>query len=221
MHRNRPSPVGVSWLVVALAGASSCMLLPPGTPVDFCIEQARVFCDLQYRCCTAAERSADPLGVFRGAATQRHAPSSAGECADVLAEVCRAGAEQLNESLVAERIEYDAEEAAECLSDLRQAVDECDATEFFEAGGSWLAQLIDNGQPGVLGDSCDNAIEPKVDTGDDCFASWECERGACVVQNSGNDVSAEGECTGEGTPQNPFDGTVELEICDGLEDNQP
>lgn len=197
------------------------MLLPPGNPVDFCIEQARLFCDLQYRCCTAGERRADPLGLFSGPSTARKAPSSAGECVDVLAEVCRASAEQQNESLVAERIQYDPDEAVDCLDDMRKAVDECDATEFFDASGTYLSSLIDNGQPGVLGSSCDNAIEGAVETGDECFASWECEKGACLVQSVGGDITAEGECTGDGTPQNPLDGTVEIEICDGLEDNQP
>ena len=211
----------MAWSLVATVALTSCMLLPPGNPVDFCIEQARLFCDLQYRCCTAAERKADPIGLFNGPATARHAPSTAGECVEVVAEVCRASADQLNESLVEERIQYDADEAIDCLDDLRKAVDECDATEFFDAGGTWLSSLIDNGQPGVLGDSCDNAIEAAVETGDECFASWECEKGSCVVQNTGGDISAEGECTGDGTPQNPLDGTVEIEICDGLEDNQP
>lgn len=210
----------LSALMAALF-SSSCGFLPPGTPVDFCIEQARLFCDLQYRCCTAAERRADPLGLFGGPAVARKAPSTAGECVEVVAEVCRASVEQQNESLREERIQYDADEAVDCLDDLRKAVDECDATEFFESGGTWLSGLLDNGQPGVLGDSCDNAIEGNVDTGDECFASYECEKGSCVVQNTGGDISAEGECTGEGTPQNPMDSSVELEICDGLDDNQP
>lgn len=197
------------------------MLVPPGSPVDFCIEQARVYCDLQYRCCTAGERRADPLGVFSGPSTIRHAPSTAGECVDVLAEVCRASADQHNESLTEERIKYDADEAVDCIDAMRKAVDECDATEMFEASGTWLSSLIDSGQPGVLGDACDNAIEGNVETGDECFASYECEKGSCVVQNLGGDISAEGECVGDGTAQNPLDGTVEIEICDGLEDNQP
>jgi hypothetical protein len=224
VKRTLSSPISLAsrlaGVLVAL-GSSACFLFPPGTPVDFCIEQAKIFCDLQFNCCSAAERRADPAGVFNGASTRRKAPSTVGECTDLVIDVCRASVEQQNESLVAERIRYDAEAATACLEDLRAAVDDCDATEFFEAGGSYLAQLLDNGQPGVLGSSCDNVIEANVDTDDECFASYECESGSCVVQNTGNDVSAEGECLGEGTPTNPFEDGIDFEICDGLEDNQP
>ncbi len=168
--------------VLFALGASSCSLFPPSTPVDFCIEQAKTFCDLQFRCCTAAERRADLFGLFNGASTRRAAPSTVGECTDLVIEVCRATVEQQNESLVAERVTYDPEEAVECLADLRAAADDCDAAEYFEASGTWLVQLLDNGQPGILGRSCDNVIEGEVDTDDECFATYECKEGGCVVQ---------------------------------------
>ncbi len=206
--------------VLFALGASSCSLFPPSTPVDFCIEQAKTFCDLQFRCCTAAERRADLFGLFNGASTRRAAPSTVGECTDLVIEVCRATVEQQNESLIAERVTYDPEEAVDCLEDLRVAAEECDAAEYFEASGSWLPVLLDSGQPGVLGRSCDNVIEGDVDTDDECFANYECKEGACVVQNREGEVSAEGECQGEGVQENPLI-NIEFEVCDGLEDNQP
>jgi hypothetical protein len=208
--------------ILTLLGAafsSSCFLFPPGTPVDFCIRQAELYCDMQFNCCTATERQRDPLGVFTGAPTARWAPSSQGECVDVMADVCRAGAEQQNVSLAEERITYDGDEAVDCLETMATAVAECNMADFFEAQGTYLAQLLDNGQPGILGDGCDNAIEGAVEENDDCFAQYECESGACVNQSVGDEFTLEGECQGDGKPQNPFDAAnIEFEICDGLDD---
>ena len=202
--------------VTALLAASCSAFFPPGNPVDFCVEQAGAWCDLQFKCCTAVERRADPLGVFNGRPTARRAPSDPGECLGVMTDLCRGTVDAQNESLVEERITYDADEAADCLADMRTAIDECDPEAFFDAQGSYLSQLLDNGRPGVLGDGCDNAIEGAVEENDECFASYECEKGACVV-NSG-DITAEGECQGSDTPQNPFENNFDFEICDGLED---
>lgn len=196
-------------------------LFPPVKPVDFCVEQARLYCELQFRCCTAIERKDSLLGLQRSAATFRAAPSTEGECTDVMAEVCRAAAAQQDESLTEERIEFDVDEAVDCLDDLSEAVADCDAGDFFDADGTYLLQMLQNGQPGILGDSCDGAIDGDVDDGDTCFASYECKSNACVVTADENEVTAEGECVaGGGEPQNPFDGAVKLEICDGLDDEE-
>lgn len=202
------------------AGAllTSCSaFFPPGNPVDFCIEQASAFCDLQFKCCSAGERRDDPLGLFDGPPTTRHAPSDPGECLGMMSDLCHGTIDAQNESLVEERISYDADEAADCLADVRSAVDECDPGAFFDAQGSYLVQLLDSGRPGVLGDSCDNALEGNVDENDECFASYECQRGACIVTSS--DVTAEGECQGTDNPQNPFENNLDFQICDGLEDS--
>lgn len=208
-------------VVIALAGAGGCyQLFPPVKPVDFCVEQARLYCELQFRCCTAIERKDSIVGVLRSRATLRAAPSSEGECTDVMADVCRAAAAQQDESLAEERVEYDADEALDCLDDLSEAVADCDAGDFFDAQGTYLLQMLSDGQPGVLGDSCDGAIDGDVDEGDTCFASYECKTGACVVTPDENEVTAEGECVdGGGADQNPFEGAVKLEICDGLDDD--
>lgn len=212
------SPTSPALLATITVGFTSCSLLfPPGTPVDFCVEQAAAFCDLQFNCCTAAERQADPLGVFNGAAIRRRAPSDAGECLGVMTDICYATIDAQNESLAEERIEFDPEEADSCIADLREAVDACDPEAFFEAQGTYLASLIDSGQPGILGDGCDNAIEGNVDEGDECFATYECKKGGCFPTGVGGDITSEGECQGSETPTNPFDNAnVDFEICNGL-----
>ncbi len=202
-------------------GGGCYQLFPPVKPVDFCVEQARLYCELQFRCCTAIERTDSPLGLLRTAATSRAAPSTEGECTDVIAGVCRAAAAQQDESLVEERIEFDVDEAGDCLDDLSEAVADCDAGDFFDAQGTYLLQMLSDGQPGVLGDACDGAIDGDVDDDDTCFASYECKSNACVVTPGPNEVTAEGECFegGGGDAPNPFD-NVKFEICDGLDDEE-
>ena len=218
--------MGRAFIAVVVVSASVCAapgcypLTAPGSPVDFCVEQARLYCELQFRCCTAIERESSALGLLRSPAIARKAPSSAGECVEVVAEVCRAAAAQQNESLGEERVTYDADEAVDCLDDLRDAVDECDAGDFFDAQGTYLLQMLDDGQPGLAGDSCDNAVEGDVDEDDTCFADYECKRGSCVVEPAENEVNLEGECQGDGEPGSPFDGNVKFEVCDGLGDEE-
>lgn len=203
--------------LLAVASSSACsVFLPPGSPVDFCVEQAAAYCDLQFNCCTAQERRGDPFGLFTGTAVNRRAPSDAGECLGIMTDICHATIDAQNESLAEERIEFDADEAEDCIVELREAVAECDPGAFFEAQGTYLSQLVDTGRPGVLGRGCDNAIEGAVDEGDECFASYECQRGQC--QPTTGDVTAEGECVGSDVAQNPFEGNIDFEICDGRED---
>lgn len=213
-----PSLAAVAIGALACASITGCsVFFPPGSPVDFCVEQAAAFCDLQFKCCTAAERRADLLGAFGGSAVTRRAPSDAGECLGVMTDICYATVDAQAESLREERVEFDPDEAEDCITELRTAVDECDPQAFFEAQGTYLASLIDSGRPGVLGDGCDNVIEGVVDEGDECFASYECQKGQCLA--TGPDVTIEGECVGTDTPVNPFDNAnVDFEYCDGLEE---
>jgi hypothetical protein len=210
-----------SIVVVAVVVASACYtLFPPGTPVDFCVQQASLYCDLQFKCCTAVERERSPLGANLSASIRRKAPSSAGECTEVVAEICRAAVEQQNESVREERVTFDADEAVDCLEDLQSAVDDCDPGDFFDAQGTYLIQMFQDGQPGLLGNACDNAIEGDVDEDDTCFADYECKKGECVVDPEADQVSLEGECQGDGEPGAPFDGNVKFEVCDGLDDEE-
>lgn len=218
-HRHRLS------VVFAVVATSSCIdippLLAPGNPVDFCIEQAKAYCALEYRCCTAAERVGNDLGLFRSPAFSRWAPSTEDECVGIAADVCRGTIAEQNESLADERISYDAEEAESCLADLREAVDGCELKDFFKADGSFMVQLLGNGTPGVLGSACEDAVQGEVDDGDTCFASYECKRGGCVVQSTGS-VTIKGECAGDFSEPNPFASFngVRIEICDGLGDDE-
>jgi hypothetical protein len=212
---------GAVLVVAVVVVVSGCyQLFPPVQPVDFCIEQARLYCDLQFRCCTAVEREESILGLRQSRPVLRKAPSSAGECVEVMTEVCRAAAEEQNEALREERITFDADEAVDCLDDLVDAVDDCDAGDFFDAQGTYLLQMLDDGRPGIPGDFCDNAIEGDLDEGDDCFADYECDEGTCLVTPGPDEVTAEGECQGEGKTPNPFEGNVKFEVCDGLDDEE-
>jgi hypothetical protein len=195
-------------------------LLAPQNPVDFCVEQAKSYCALQFRCCTAAERTSDALGVFHGPSVSRWAPSNEDECAGLVADICRGNIEEQNESLREERVKYDADEAASCLDELHQAVDDCDIKDFFKKDGSYMSTLVSSGQPGIFGGACEDAVKGDVDDGDTCFAQYECKRGACDFSASGND-DLKGDCTGDQRAPNPFAdfSGVHIEVCDGLEDN--
>jgi len=214
--------VGRANAIVAVVAvvANGCLFFPPGSPVDFCVQQAQLYCDLQFKCCTAIERDRSILGSNLSPTIRRKAPSSAGECTEVVADICRAAVEQQNESVREARVEFDSDEAADCIEDLQAAVDDCDPGDFFDAQGTYLVQMFDDGQPGILGNACDSAIQGDVDEDDTCFASYECKKGACVVEPKANEVSLEGECQGEGEPGNPFDGNVKFEVCDGLDDEE-
>lgn len=212
-------------VALALVAPSSCKLpdlLAPQSPVDFCIEQAKAFCDLQFRCCTAQERQQDPLHLFNGAAQLRHPPASADQCVGLMADVCRAAAQQQNDSVADHRLEYDVDVATSCLDTLHKAVDQCDAGKFFDAEGTYLTFLSANGEPGTLGSDCEDALHPAVSTGDTCFASYECKTGACVVTDTSTATEQvhklKGDCTGTDHTPNPLQANVKFEICNGLTD---
>ncbi len=211
------------FAVVVLLATSSCLQIPnvlaPGSPVDFCIEQAKVYCQLQFDCCTATERTEDPLGIFSGPAVSRWAPSTIDECVGIVSDICRGEVEQQNESLADERVKYDSDEAASCLDDLHKAADDCSLKDFLKADGSYLTSLVQNGQPGIFGAACEDTIKGEVDDGDTCFAQYECKRGFCSPRQNG-DVTLKGECSGDTHPENPFAtfGNITLEVCNGLDD---
>ena len=218
---SRPRTILAAIFVVV--ATASCLKLPnvlaPGSPVDFCIEQAKSYCALEFRCCTAAERQSDKLGVFSSPTFDRWAPSTEDECVGLVADICRGSVAEQNESLQNERIQYDADEAQSCLDELHDAVDGCDPKDFFKKDGSYIVQLVASGSPGILGSACEDAVQGDVDDGDTCFADYECKRGFCVVQDNGT-ITRKGECAGDINPTNPFGNFngVTIEVCNGLDD---
>jgi hypothetical protein len=215
-------------IALVLVPLSSCIkvpnLLAPQKPVDFCIEQAKQFCALEFRCCTAAERAsdADPLQLFNSPIFTRHPLRDEGDCVDVVAEVCRGQVDAQNEALDDERLKFDPDEASSCLAELQNSVDDCEPEGFFKDDGTYIFSLIHGGGPGVLGSACEDVIRGNVDEHDTCFAGYECKDGGCVVTDPNGDRTIKGECEGTGHPPNPFsDANVDLQFCDGLKDNQP
>lgn len=217
--------VVVVVVVAAILGEVSCKLpnvLAPQSPVDFCIEQAKAFCDLQFQCCTAVERTGDPLHLFNGPAQSRQPPASADQCVSLLAETCRGAVQQENESVAAGRLTYDVDAASSCLDTLHKAVDACDPGNFFDAEGTYLTSIVQGGEPGILGTDCEDALHAGVSTGDTCFANYECKAGGCVVTDTSTPTEQvhklKGDCAGEGRTPNPFQANVKFEICNGLTD---
>ena len=209
--------------LLAFVTLSSCPislppLLAPGNAVDFCIEQSKSYCALLFRCCTAVERQDDPLHIATGTAFFRHKPSDEGECVTTLSDVCRGIVEEQNEAVKAERMEYRPADAAGCLDELHKDVDACKPSDFFDDDGSYIYELQLGGQPGVFGTNCEDALRPKAAAGDECFATYECKQGTCVVTPNGNDVTLKGQCQGDGRPTNEI-GNIKLGICDGLSDS--
>jgi hypothetical protein len=202
--------------------AVSCQLpnvFAPGNPVDFCVEQAKDYCALEFRCCTAAERAADPLHIWSGPSTERWAPSNEGDCVGLVADICHATVDQQNESLAKERIKYSADDAQSCLDSLAKSVDECKLEDFLKDDGNYLINLIQSGSPGIFGSECEDAIRGNVDPHDTCFAQYECKDGACTIPESGAAtpvITDKGECDGTGRPTNPFQSAnVDIQICAG------
>ena len=224
---SRASLMSVSRLTLLLAlSLVSCKLpnvLAPQNPVDFCIEQAKSYCALEFRCCTATERDAQSFPApFRSGVFVRHPPANEGDCVNTASDACRAVVDGQNEALTKERVKYDPDEASSCLDDLRKSVDECKPEDFFHADGSYMIFVIGAAQPGVLGAACEDVIRGNVDPHDTCFATYECKDGGCVQSGSGADVTIKGECDGTGHPENPFaQANINFEICDGLKDNEP
>jgi hypothetical protein len=118
-----------------------------------------------------------------------------------------------NEALADERIDYDVDEAADCLEDLRAAVDDCDVQDFFDAQGSHVLSIIGNGRPGILGDACDNVTgdqtcEPPAVEGEPCVQNEDCADG---LRCDFDAVTGSTVCVGLAGEGEPCDQTSECE----------
>ncbi len=173
-------------LVVALAGPSGCLLnCLGGQAQSYCIETAKVWCQLQFRCCTAVERS-----MFFGSMTQQLGPyHDEGGCVETFTEQCQANQAAVDESIAAGRTTFDAAKAAECLTLRRAQVDACDASALYDPTDR----------------TCDDIIAGAVADGDTCLTDSECaeEASQCELEpptGTGGTVtiSLEGTCKGQG-----------------------
>jgi hypothetical protein len=175
---------------------------PPQAVDGYCIERAKLNCRLQYSCCNAAERNAEPFGVnnlVAGGHTNEE------ECVEKITPLLCQGHAPLEEAQAEARGVWDEAAAADCLDALSRAVDQCDAEDYFAADSDDCAAKV--------------LMEGEQKKGDACFHSAECagENAACVL-NEASDATedlntAEGECaTLLGAGDNCEDG----QCADGL-----
>ncbi|MCC7109060.1 MAG: hypothetical protein IT382_07225, partial [Deltaproteobacteria bacterium] len=183
--------VGSVLLLGAMLGPSGCFFACPGSEAQtFCIESAKVFCQLQYRCCTAVERSA----LFGNSNLQIGPFHDEMGCVDAYTRQCEASQQAVDESIRLGRTTFNAEQANECLSARREQVNECDASGLFNAADR----------------TCDELFAGAVADGDACTSDGECadEGSQCELDPiSGDDgsvtITLEGTCRGQGDEGEP------------------
>jgi hypothetical protein len=170
-------------LVLAAFAISGC----PGcfsSSRDFCVESAKVSCQLQFRCCTAQERQA----LFGGTNLAIGPYHDEGGCVDAFVRQCEASSQATDEAIAAGRITFDQDRANQCLNTRREAVATCDADTLFNNI-----------------DDCNDLFDGAVADGDTCFNTNECaEAGStCEIENEPNPdgtfvVTLAGTCKGQG-----------------------
>ena len=177
--------VVVAVIAALVAGAASC----GSDSLSFCVEEAKASCQLQFRCCTAVERSAQfgQTILFVGP----YADESG--CVDAFTRQCQAFSQAQDEEIAAKRITFDNTKANKCLDDQRKAATDCDASGFFNPD-----------------DNCRNLVTGNVADGDVCTADSECKEptSQCAVDNTpagSTDfvVPLNGKCKGQGNAGEP------------------
>ena len=189
----RPGARAGRWMLVVatmavstLLGPSGCLLSCFGTEAQsFCIETAKVMCQMQYRCCTAVERSL----LFGSSNLQLGPYHDEGGCVDVYTQHCEASQQAVDESIGLGRTTFDRDRANECLNARREQVNECDASALYNPADR----------------TCDDIFAGAVADGDACTTGNECaEAGSqCEIDPQQSDdgtitISLEGTCKGQG-----------------------
>lgn len=157
--------------------------------LGFCLETSKIACQVQYRCCTAVERSQ----IFGSTNLALGPYADEGGCVDAFTRQCEAASQAQDEAIAAQRLQFDKAKADECVQGAREAADSCDATAFF------------NGDPG-----CNDLVSGLVADGDDCFSDGECaesgsacEKEPAVADDGSVVVTLAGTCKGKGDQGEP------------------
>jgi hypothetical protein len=175
--------------VLLSMGADNCK--HPGDPINLCERMARLQCKFLYQCCNAHERSSSSDGSLPH--------STEAECVEVaLKEVCP-GYQVLQESIDAERMEWDSEKADACIKAQEEATNQCDIQSYYD-------QFSD--------DECamSNWPKGKVKNGDTCYNDAECEGDGAQCEPEEPDaeddtvtLTAKGKCKDRGGDGDPCD----------------
>ena len=187
LARGRRLVRGAALLVVAaLAGPSACLLNCLGSDAqNYCVETAKVWCQLQYRCCTAVERA-----QLFGSMNQQLGPyHDENGCVSTWTEQCQASQQAADESIAAGRTTFDGAKATECLNLRREQVNECDASALYDP----TDHTCDDIMVGAVadGDACTTDSEC-AEVGSECQIDPPTDEGGTVT------VSLEGTCKGQG-----------------------
>lgn len=188
------APLSVAALLWTpfVAGCSA-----PATPTALCVEQIKVSCAFQFRCCTDAEDRNRFLGgsfalisVFFSTGPS----TTEAECVEHGTAICEAGSGLAEAGLERDRVEFDAEAAARCLDSQRDALASCDVELLREENDDCREVLVGLGQEG---DPCLNDDE----CGDDAQCEFETDNDGLPRRVDEAFALPEGECVelvGEG-----------------------
>lgn len=178
------SSVSVLFASLLLAAPFGC----PGNNVEQCEAQMRLFCELQFRCCTAEERLTTTFSTIPYV-------TSEGECVDIATSYCRTYGAGLDDAVAAGRLRYDAAKGQECIAALLAARDACDYAAYVEA------TAFPDDTPGL----CTQTTEGLVAAGDACADDAECagEGSYCDIDWDDPEINEElgtqdGECVALG-----------------------
>jgi hypothetical protein len=180
-----PSGTGLVAALLVSAPLAACGVLPPTSPVAHCIEQLKVECAFRYQCCTDIEdRTRFQDGRFSSIIITS---TNESECVENATHVCQALAHLSDVSVERGRSSFDAERAARCLDQRRDALGSCDMETF-----------------GEVSDDCREVQAGLGREGDPCLASGECaDDGVCDVETDSDGLPRrvdeefalpEGEC---------------------------
>ena len=164
--------------LIALTFASVFAACPTTETETFCKQQAELSCRFAYQCCNAVERGQINV-VLAG-----EAHSNESECVEIQTRNRCANARATIDAEESGRIEVDVAKQTDCLNNLRDAANTCNAEGFLGVDAQ---------------EDCADLVSPLVEDGDECFGGFECadEGAICQPEEPEEDeflVTAAGTC---------------------------